>query len=86
MAFSDDDTDIQVEEIPVRSSSELVDKTLLESGIRQNFDLIVILIKKHDGNMLFNPGADARLESNDTLVVVGRLSSIHALERMLTAM
>lgn len=83
MAFSDESTDIQVEEITIVSNSELVDKTLIESGIRQKFDLIVLLIKKQDGAMLFNPGANTRLEINDTVVVVGKLRSIQGFERML---
>jgi voltage-gated potassium channel len=83
MAFADESTDIQVEEVSIKSNSELVDKTLIESGIRQKFDLIVLLIKKQDGAMLFNPGANTRLEINDTVVVVGSLRSIQAFERML---
>ncbi|MGD9006818.1 MAG: potassium channel protein [Desulfobacteraceae bacterium] len=83
MAFADESTDIQVEEVSIKSNSELVDKTLIESGIRQKFDLIVLLIKKQDDAMLFNPGANTRLEINDTVVVVGSLRSIQAFERML---
>jgi voltage-gated potassium channel len=83
MAFSDESTDIQVEEVTIKSNSELVDKTLIESGIRQQFDLIVLLIKKQDGAMLFNPGANTRLEIDDTVVVVGKLRSIQGFERML---
>jgi voltage-gated potassium channel len=85
MAFTDENTDIQVEEITVKANSQLVDKTLIESGIRQTLDLSVMLIKKQDGTMLFNPGVDTRLESNDTVVVVGRSRSIQALDRMLTS-
>jgi voltage-gated potassium channel len=83
MAFADESTDIQVEEITIKSNSELVDKTLIESGIRRKFDLIVLLIKKQDGSMVFNPGATAHLEINDTVVVMGRLRNIQAFEKML---
>ena len=40
LAFADDDTDINVEEIPVNVSSKLVNVSLQESGLRQNFDKI----------------------------------------------
>jgi len=83
MAFTDDNTDIQVEEITVSAKSELVDKNLIESGIRQKLNLIVMVIKKHDSTMLFNPGAETRLASDDILIVMGKLRSIQALERML---
>ena len=55
LAFAQKRTDIQMEEIPVRPDSELVDVMLKDSGIRQRFNLIIIAIKKDDDNMLFNP-------------------------------
>ena len=83
LAFTDDSTDIQVEEIPVRATSRLRDVALKDSGIRQELDLIILTIKKADDTMIFNPKADTRIEVDDTLVVVGRAKSLQALDRML---
>lgn len=71
LAFADDDTDINVEEIPVNVSSKLVNVSLQESGLRQNFDLIIISIRKADGTMCFNPKALHRFEAGDTVIAVG---------------
>ena len=71
LAFADDDTDINVEEIPVNVSSKLVNVSLQESGLRQNFDLIIISIRKADGAMCFNPKASHRFEAGDTVIAVG---------------
>jgi voltage-gated potassium channel len=71
LAFADDSTDINVEEIPVSASSELVSVSLQESGLRQNFDLIILSIKKSDGTMCFNPKASNQLEAGDTVIAVG---------------
>ena len=71
LAFADDDTDINVEEIPVNVSSKLVNVSLQESGLRQNFDLIIISIRKADGAMCFNPKASDRFEAGDTVIAVG---------------
>lgn len=71
LAFTDDSTDIHVEEIPVSVSSKLVDVSLQDSGLRQDFDLIIISIKKADGSMCFNPKASYRFEAGDTIVAVG---------------
>ncbi|MDJ0783344.1 MAG: potassium channel protein [Desulfosarcinaceae bacterium] len=83
MAFADDTTDVQVEELPVSADSALTGVTLMESGIRQKYDLIIITIKKADGSMHFNPGADARIEANDTVIVVGQGKDLKRLERKL---
>ncbi len=71
LAFADYDTDINLEEIPVNVSSKLVNVSLQESGLRQNFDLIIISIRKPDGAMCFNPKASHRFEAGDTVIAVG---------------
>lgn len=71
LAFSDDSTDINVEEIPVSVSSRLVNVSLQESGFRQDFNLIVISIRKADGTMCFNPKASHRFEAGDIIIAVG---------------
>ncbi len=83
LAFTDDSTDIQVEEIHVKSASRLLNVELKDSGIRQQLDLIILTIKKADDTMIFNPKADTRIELDDTLVVVGRAKSLKQLEHML---
>lgn len=83
LAFTDDNTDIQVEEILVHSTSRLLNVELKNSGIRQQLDLIILTIKKADGSMIFNPKADTRIETDDTLVVVGRARSVTHLAKML---
>jgi voltage-gated potassium channel len=82
MAFTDDNTDIQVEEIRVRDSSRLVNVALKDSGIRQQLNLIILTIKKADGSLIFNPKADTCIQPDDTLVVVGSAKSIVKLDQM----
>jgi voltage-gated potassium channel len=83
LAFADDDTDIQMEEIRVAENSDLVGVALKDSRIRQNLDLIILSIRKADATMLFNPGAETELEAGETVVVVGRARSLKRLERIL---
>ena len=71
LAFADDSTDINVEEMIVDASSKLIDVSLQESGLRHDFDLIIISIRKTDGTMCFNPKASHRFEAGDTVVAVG---------------
>jgi voltage-gated potassium channel len=82
MAFADEKVDIQMEEIKIRPNSILVGKTMLASNIRQQFDLIIIVIRKPDEQMVFNPKADTIIEAGDIMVVVGRAKSIKDFERI----
>ena len=77
------DVALGMEEIPVRPNSSLADVTLVDSGIRKELDLIIVAIKKADGEMLFNPASHARIEIGDTLIALGHKSSLIKLERLL---
>jgi voltage-gated potassium channel len=83
-AFSDDKTDIELEEFSVRPESKLVGVALMDSGIRQHLDLIILVINKHNGKMLFNPKADTKFEAGDTVVAVGAARSLYHFSRLLS--
>ncbi len=79
LAFAQRHKDIQMEEIPVSSTSELVNIELKDSGIRQKYNLIIIAIKKPDGSMQFNPSFDAVIKPDDTVIAVGEAASLQKL-------
>jgi voltage-gated potassium channel len=83
LAFSDEDTDIQIEEFPVGEKSTIVGATLADSNIRQSLDLIIISIKRADGTMLFNPSATNHFRIGDTVIAVGENKNLLALSRLL---
>jgi voltage-gated potassium channel len=83
LAFAHKRKDIQMEEIPVSNTSELVNVQLKDSGIRQKYNLIIIAIMKPDGNMLFNPSFEAVIEPNDTVIAVGEADNLQKLEWVL---
>ena len=72
-----------MEEIPVRPNSKLSDISLVDSGIRQQFDLIIVAISKATGEMLFNPASQTRIQIGDTLIALGQRSSLQKLEQLL---
>jgi voltage-gated potassium channel len=82
-AFADESTDFHIEEISVAESSKLVNVTLQESGIRQNYSLIILSIIKKDGEMLFNPSAGTALGAGEKVIVVGNSNSLRRLEETL---
>jgi voltage-gated potassium channel len=83
LAFSDDDTDIHIEEYPLSERSRLVGVALQDSGIRSELDLIVISIKRSDGTMLFNPSATNHFRVGDTVIAVGKSKNMLKLARLL---
>lgn len=83
LAFAQKRKDIQMEEIPVSHSSKLVNVMLKDSGIRQQFNLIIIAVKKSDDSMLFNPSFEAVIESGDTVIAVGEEENLKKLEKIL---
>jgi len=83
LAFAHKRKDIQVEEIPVSPSSVLTNVMLKDSGIRQQFNLIIIAIKKSDDSMLFNPSFEAVIKAGDTVIAVGEEANLKKLEDIL---
>jgi voltage-gated potassium channel len=63
--------ELQMEEVFVGVSSSLGGKTILETGLRQKLGIIVVAVKKKDGQMEFNPSPDTAVESGDRLIVLG---------------
>lgn len=67
---------IQIEEAPVSAKSNLVNIMLKDSGIRQKYNLIIIAIKKSDGEMIFNPSFDTYIQEGDTVIAMGKGSNL----------
>jgi voltage-gated potassium channel len=82
-AFNDESTEFQFEEIRVRRGAKLANVSLVDSGIRQKMNLIVIAIQDKNGEMVFNPKADTNFTIGDTIVVMGNAMSIKQLEGLL---
>ena len=82
-AFADESTDIHIEEITVAASSKLVDVSLQESGIRQNYEVIILSIVNEDGTMVFNPSANTRICGGGSVIAVGSIDSLMQLEKAL---
>jgi voltage-gated potassium channel len=75
--------DWSMEEISVGTTSPLIGLPLKDSGIRQKYDLIVVAIKRADGEMLFNPTPETPIQAGDTLILLGMRQELEALEEIL---
>jgi len=74
--------DWTMEEIAVGQASPLLGVPLKDSGIRQNLNLILVAIKRADGELLFNPSHETLILAGDTLIALGLRKNLDALEQM----
>ena len=74
---------LRLEELQVSDKATFVNKTLMDSGIRSEHDLIVVAIKRQKGEMLFNPNPNTEILTGDILVVLGEHLNIQGLEKKL---
>ncbi len=63
--------ELMFEEVTIGETSSLDGVLLKDSGIRQEYDIIVIAIKKPSGRMIFNPGPQLELAQGDVLIILG---------------
>jgi voltage-gated potassium channel len=74
--------ELNMEQIAVMAASPMVGLPLKESGIRPRFDLIIVAIKRADGEMLFNPQPETPILAGDTLIALGNRKNLDALEEV----
>jgi voltage-gated potassium channel len=75
--------DVGIEQFSVPASSEFASKSLSESRIRSELGVIVLAIRKSDGQMHFNPPAEAEIQAGDFLIVMGEAADLRRLELLL---
>lgn len=83
-AVHDQSFELAIEEITVGEDSRLVNQSLVDSGIRQEMDVIIIGIKQKAGTMIFNPSSQTKIQSDDILIAMGRNKDLETLRRVLT--
>ncbi len=73
---------LRLEEIGVEEGSELDGKTLAEVKLPQNYNVIVISMRK-GGSYIFNPKGDTKVEAGDRLIVLGKEEDLARLQESL---
>jgi len=76
LALSEEGMELSMEEIRIPEDSGLIDTELMASGIRSNYDLIVVAIKRAEGAMVFNPPPQEKFRSGDILVAIGAVENL----------
>ena len=82
-ATGDIGINVAIEQLRVSEGCEAESKTIREAQFGRDIGVIVLAIRSGDGQMQFNPPADAAMHAGDYLIAMGKHASLHALEGML---
>ena len=74
--------DLQIEEITILAGTQLVGLTLDQCGIGRDLGIIIVAIKKRNGEMQFNPKYSSVIDAEDTLIALGEATKLKTLEEM----
>ncbi len=74
--------ELQMEEVTIPEGSNMADKSLDQCGIGRELGIIIVGIKRHTGEMRFNPTSRSTIKAGDTLIALGEISKLKVLEDM----
>ena len=74
------------EQVEVEATSSLVGRELRSTPIRSELDVVIVSIRRQNGEILFNPAADATIEGGDILIAIGRAESLTRLNHFARGM
>lgn len=81
IAMMNSDLGLSMEELVLSEKGFATGKNLIESNIRRTYGIIIVAIKRVDGEMIFNPQPQEILIQGDTLVVLGKKDDLTGLKR-----
>ncbi|MGM0611416.1 MAG: potassium channel family protein [Thermodesulfobacteriota bacterium] len=71
LALTGKGVDLTLEELNIPEDSCLADKSLMDSNIREDFDLIIVAIRRKDGRRVYNPSSLELIHGGDILIAIG---------------
>jgi len=75
--------DVMIEQFQVAEGADVVRKTLGDLKVRQDTGVMVLAVRKPDGNMVFNPPADTQIAAGDFLIAMGEQAHLRAFDGLL---
>lgn len=80
-SMSEGGLDLQIEEMQVSQGSTLSGINLSQAGMRER-GIIVLAIRRSNGQLLFNPGPDERISPGDYLIAMGDTKKLKEIESL----
>lgn len=73
---------LSFEQVLVEDSSPLVRQVLREAPISAELEILIISIRRADGETIFNPPGDTVIEAGDILIAIGKVEALTRLNEM----
>ena len=70
------------EQLEVDPVSSLVGRKLSESVIRSELNIVIVSIRRNDGQIIFNPSGETKIEGGDMLIAIGNAESLTRLNAL----
>jgi voltage-gated potassium channel len=67
---------VDIEEVTLAETSPLAGQTVQAIDPRRCYQVLIVAVRKADGEMIFNPDAEYELNARDTMVLMGRSDDI----------
>jgi voltage-gated potassium channel len=69
--------ELRIHQIVVNGNSSLAGKSIMKSGLRDQFNLLLLGVRRKDGGFEFRPPSSFVLEAGMTLIVMGDIDNIN---------
>jgi voltage-gated potassium channel len=70
------DLELGFEQLEVAPASSLVGRKLSETVIRSELNIVIVSIRRSNGELVFNPSGEARIQGGDMLIAIGNPESL----------
>jgi voltage-gated potassium channel len=74
--------DLAFEQLEVDPASILVGRKLRDTNIRSELDIVIVSIRRGDGQIIFNPSGEAVIASGDMLIAIGSADAVRKLNSL----
>ena len=74
--------DLGFEQLEVGPVSKLIGRKLRETNIRSELNIVVVSIKRIDGQIIFNPSGETLIENGDLLIAIGSAETLAKLKAL----
>jgi voltage-gated potassium channel len=76
------DLELGFEQLEVEAGSRLIGRQLSETNIRSELDIVIVSIRRSHGEIVFNPSGDAKIETGDMLIAIGKGEALAKLNEL----
>jgi voltage-gated potassium channel len=75
--------DVEIEQVLVTNESTFAERTLADVDIRYKSNVVILAIRKANGEMHFNPSSEAKMSPGDHLIAMGDANNLQKLRQLL---